>query len=250
MILSAGSAPITRLPKLGPRDVHIWRIAAQDWPPAPRRRACLSTAERCRAARLHATSERRLYLAAHDALRHLLGLYLGQSPQDIPLRRGPGGKPRLATGRLFFNLSHSGGHALIAIARAAQTGIDIERMRPFPHIEAFAQRFMAICEQDALRDCPPADRAALFFQIWALKEAFVKATGQGLGRSLNSFGVNHQSGNVWKLHSFDDSVNGMWSAQSLPAAPGMHAALVIGIADPNIDFFRISALRKVVNGNR
>ena len=242
--LWAKTTPIIRPPVLGPRDVHVWQVAAIDWPTA-RSCTCLSAVERHRAATLRLPGDRALYLAAHCALRHLLGLYLGRRGRHVHLRRDRGGKPRLATGGLSFNLSHSGGQALIAITRAAQTGVDIECRRPLPRIESLAARFLSDSEQRALRECPPVDRAALFFQIWALKEAFIKATGRGLSQPLNGFELCQQPDNLWKLREFGGKPGANWSAHALPAGPDMRAALVVSHARPNIALFRISALRGV-----
>jgi 4'-phosphopantetheinyl transferase len=113
-------------------------------------------------------------------------------PSQLQFCYSPHGKPALAdadtTGMLQFNLSHSGEIALYAVACERQIGIDIERLRPFSELEQIAKRFFSNREYEELRALSPSQQHDAFFRYWTLKEAYVKATGQGLSLALNQFG--------------------------------------------------------------
>src|SRR3990172_3328592 len=132
-------------PLLPPGEVHVWR-AALDVDPAPesRLRKTLSEAECSRADAFNFPVDRRSAIAAQGILRALLSRYLRVDPGTIRLRRGPSGKPQLDEGwdsrPLRFNISHSHGLCLYAIALDRQVGIDIEHVRALDTYLQVAER--------------------------------------------------------------------------------------------------------------
>jgi 4'-phosphopantetheinyl transferase len=124
--------------------------------------------------------------AARGTLREVLGAALGEAPAEIAIRYGAHGKPYVPG--LCFNISHSGGRAAIALAQV-EVGADIELPRP-RRTDDIARRFYAPGEIErlfALTDA--AARQAEFFRLWTCKEAFLKATGEGLSRSTRSYEI-------------------------------------------------------------
>src|SRR6266851_2349765 len=86
-----------------------------------------------RRARGFASERDRLrYAAAHGLLRRLLGAALDEPALALVFKYGPRGKPMIATPRplglptLHFNLSHSEGWAMFALAWNREVGIDLE----------------------------------------------------------------------------------------------------------------------------
>ncbi|MFC7615756.1 acyl-CoA dehydrogenase family protein [Actinokineospora soli] len=124
--------PDGRLPE--PSGVDVWhiRLDGAGWPHV------LDAAERGRAARDHR------YAVAHGVTRTVLAAYLGCAPADLRWTRGKHGKPEFtgARGRWRWNLSHSAGHALLAVSVTAPVGVDIERVRPDLGPVALAARFL------------------------------------------------------------------------------------------------------------
>jgi 4'-phosphopantetheinyl transferase len=124
--------------------------------------------------------------ASRQTLRQVLGRYLGADPDSIELRLGQHGKPALAdpgTG-LRFNLSHSGGIALIAVARAREVGIDVERIVPRRNLLGLAERALGAGAAAALRAVPADERPLAFHRAWVRHEALAKCHGVGLHRPL------------------------------------------------------------------
>jgi 4'-phosphopantetheinyl transferase len=121
---------------------------------------------------------------ARRALAEILAAYLGGPAETKPAVAGSG-KPRLAEapGRLSFNLSHSGGLALVAIAPGGvEVGVDVERLRPRRDLVRLAARWLAEDDAVAVAGATSDDeRERLFYAAWTRHEARVKCTGAGLG---------------------------------------------------------------------
>src|SRR5690606_2441755 len=131
------------------------------------------------------------------ALRTILGVELGVDPREVRLERGPHGKPRLAVdhgSNLRFNLSHSHGHALLAVAPGMEVGVDLEAIRPRPHWRAIARRFFNAEEVTRLEPLDADIGYERFVAIHAQKEAVAKALGFGLARTFRRFSVPEEVG--------------------------------------------------------
>jgi len=102
----------------------------------------------------------------------------------VELVRDEHGKPRLASEpeRLAFNLSHSGGLALVAVTRGREVGVDVEREKPGRDLAALAERALAPEDAAAVRAAGEEERAPLFYDLWTRHEARLKCLGVGLGR--------------------------------------------------------------------
>lgn len=120
--------------------------------------------------------------AARAALGELLAAYLGtEAPPE--LSAAANGKPRLEDSpeRLSFNLSHSGGLAVVAIAPGdAEVGVDVERVRPRRDLVRLARRWLPEEDAATVAAAAPEEREAAFYAAWTRHEARVKCTGAGL----------------------------------------------------------------------
>lgn len=155
----------------------------------PRWRALLDDEERARADRFRFAQDRDTFIAAHALLRSMLSEATGSPPDTWRYVLGRYGKPALANGRpesgLRFNLAHTRGLAVCGIARD-EIGIDVEASDRRVDLE-IVDRYFAPAEARAVRTAPSERRRELLFRFWTLKEAFIKATGEGLNRNLASF---------------------------------------------------------------
>ncbi len=163
-------------------DVHIWRgdLDQAEWCQA-QLAATLSTDEQARAQRFHFDVHRQRFIAGRGILRNILGRYLGKKPGELEFCYSDRGKPQLAGSNspVCFNLSHSQSLALYAIARRP-IGIDVEYIRPLDDALKLAQRFFSPREYAFIESLPPEQKQKAFFQLWTCKEAYLKATGEGL----------------------------------------------------------------------
>lgn len=135
---------------LGENEVHVLRVSL-DACALPTGEKLLSDDELARARALRFVADADEFIRARVALRRILANYLACPPPEVKFEFNARGKPAVAG--LSFNLSHSGGLALIAVTRRGVIGIDVERV---------------------------VDRPYAFYADWTYREAAVKAVGRGL----------------------------------------------------------------------
>lgn len=219
---------------LPPDAVHIW-YASLDQAASYRQHlfALLTPEEQNRAARYRFERHGQHYIVSQGQLRMLLGSYLRCPPERIRFTHSPLGKPavtkRLDGDRLMFNISHSQGQVIYAMTRNRAVGVDIEYIRPVVDAAQIAERFFSAQEQVALRTVPEDQKAIAFFNCWTRKEAYLKATGDGLSRPLHEFDVSLAPGEpALLLHdSRGKAEAARWSLAALPLVPGYAAALCV-----------------------
>lgn len=162
-------------------------------------------------------------------LKALLAAYLDTTADAVKLADDEHGRPHLAHSRaLDFNWSHSGDHAMIALARGLpELGVDIEHCRSRPRALALAERYFAPAEHAYLRSLPPAQRDDAFMRLWTAKEAVLKAHGRGIAYGLDRviFTLDHDT---TRAQRFDGELGaaGQWRLHALhpvPAFVGMLA---------------------------
>jgi 4'-phosphopantetheinyl transferase len=209
-------------------EIHLWCATLdREQSVLQRLEATLSQEEKARADRFHFVRDRNNFVVARGLLRELLGRYLHQSPADLEFSYEPHGKPFLsaanASKRLCFNLSHSSGLAVYAIARERNLGIDVELIRPDFANEEIARRYFSVRELDDLRSLPPETRDEGFFHCWTRKEAYLKARGLGLQIPLDSFAVSLSPGGPAQFLS---GVEPCWHLVACLPAAGYAAAVV------------------------
>lgn len=173
--------------------------------------ASLTCDERNRIARLRFERDQQRFIVAHGVLRAVLGRYLGTRADQIRFVYNAFGKPALSpefASRLTFNLSHSADLALIAVAAGADIGVDLEHIRTQPDFAEIARYFFSAAEVDRLNGLPSRLQAHAFLSCWTKREAYVKASGEGLANTPSAR-------------------DGRWSLYSLQPAPGYIGALVV-----------------------
>lgn len=170
-------------------EVHIWRASLErPGHVIDRMRGLLSEDECERADRFIFERDRSRYVVGRALLRELLGRYLQRPPQELTFEYGEFGKPTLRSGP-WFNLSHSGSLALYAFSSLGEIGVDIEIDEGDFARDRIAERFFSPAEVKALRALPAEAQPRAFLSCWTRKEAFIKARGDGLSLSLDSFDV-------------------------------------------------------------
>jgi len=182
-------------PQLDPGEIHLWRTVLDNPVRLAGAEAVLSRDEIFRSRRFARALDRERFIAAHGALRMVLGLYLSSDPQSLEFRTGPMGKPALVQTftDLRFNLSHSGDLALLAVTRGREVGVDVERVQRDIEFGPIVEHYFEPAEAWDLRTAPPQERVSRFFDLWTRKEACLKAEGSGLAFATRTdrFGVRN-----------------------------------------------------------
>ena len=227
-----GSAAAFATLRLPSGEVQCW-CASLDVPPeiSACLYATLTPDERRRSARFYFERDRQRFIVAHGVLRDVLAHYLGTRAGNIGYVYNAFGKPDLNPafgGRLRFSLSHSGDLAVIAVA-TSNVGVDVEYIRAESDYAAVANGFFSEAEVNYLTALPSSLHAEAFFSCWTKKEAYVKASGEGLAIPLNSFSVPLTTGPAPVLRDscIDTESARHWSLFTLQLAPGYAGALAI-----------------------
>jgi 4'-phosphopantetheinyl transferase len=178
--------------QLDDKEVHVWKVGLL----VPdrevlERAALLSVDERERSSRFRFGCHARRFIVTRATLRAILAKYVGGPAAEIRFHYGKSGKPRLHTpeGNIRFNLSHSEEYAVFAVSRGREVGVDLEWMKEDKDLERLSQRFFSPHEQGAIAQLPAARQTHAFYRCWTCKEAYIKATGDGLALPLNQFDV-------------------------------------------------------------
>ena len=215
--------------ELARSHVDLWRLQLN-----PPERYCgllrqvLNADEIARADRFHFDRDRRRFIAARAQLRMILGRYLVRDPQAITFSYGPRSKPHIAES-VGFNLSHSDDLAVVTVAHARSVGVDIEAIRTMKERDRIAGRFFSARENAALLSIPDSERTEAFFRCWTLKEAYVKATGDGLAQPTESFEVTFGRGEQTELLRVDGKPEeaSRWKLIEFSPAPNFVGALAV-----------------------
>ena len=160
------------------------------------------------------------WTVARGALRCILATYARSEPRSLALQAGPHGKPELVgPGQdIPFNLAHTEGLALLAIAGSGRVGSDAEVVRVGIEMEDMSRRFFAPTEADEILALAPEARLAAFFACWTRKEVFVKALGTGLSVPLDRFQVTVRADQPARLVSVAWDEPNRWSLVDLGEA--------------------------------
>ena len=209
--------------------ILCWRIVVTDIDreTRPRLFELMSAAEQARALRFVKEADRRSFTAAHGGLRLLLGTALAMEPRSFAFEAGRYGKPALASGAVQFNMSHSGGIVLIALADGMPIGADVEMVRPLPDRDEIVRRYFhpgEVADLAALEEGSAAPLA--FFRCWSRKEAVVKALGLGMSLDLHRYRVSCRPGDKPALLALENEENPSeaWTVVDLePTASAGHA---------------------------
>jgi 4'-phosphopantetheinyl transferase len=178
----------------------------------------LSPGEYARAARLDGAARAR-FLTARAALRHRLAAYGACAPGDLDFSYGPTGKPTLREPLdLHFSVAHSADLVLLAFARTAPVGVDLEAVRPVRRQTRIARRVLADASATALARLPAPERDDAFIWAWTQREAYVKAIGGGVLRSSDPLPF------VWPPRRYESEG---WMITPLAAALRHRACLAV-----------------------
>ena len=189
----------------------------------------LSGDDRTRAERLHNKSERRQRLAAYTALRIVIERIGGARVRQQAFMRSAGGRPHLGDAAPSFSLSHSGGMALLGVARSP-IGVDLEAHRRLKMSSRRRQELLAIGAGLAQSLAWEGTGEVPVLQAWCRLEAYAKATGDGLAHVLAELGLRQASGRQlvpWKIEAAARGLAGARgvAVRDLKLPPGLHGAV-------------------------
>jgi 4'-phosphopantetheinyl transferase len=207
-------------------EVHVWCIPLElpiNQVNSLEQTLCFD--ELSKANRYYSHIDRQRYKTSRGSLRKILSKYIGSEPSEVQFAYSSTGKPSLSseqnTGHICFNLSHSNQYALCAVTLDRLIGIDLEYIRPVHDMLSIAKRYFTPDEYETILSLSPNKRYQAFYGLWTLKEAYLKATGEGLGGlgnveiifppSESIFSIADKKNNMkedyWTIHRFTPAFN-------------------------------------------
>jgi len=184
------------------------------------------------------------YLMTRCFLRGRLAEYYGLPPESFSFTTNHKKRPELATSQLpykiHFSISHTAGLISCAFARFPEVGIDVENIqRDLKFIELGETVFSPV-EMKFLKSQNELHQRKVFYLLWTLKEAYLKALGVGLVDNLHEFEFcldsNYRPTSLKRSKQFFDQSD-PWSFQVFDPSPDHQLALVYrnnGQTLPNI----------------
>jgi 4'-phosphopantetheinyl transferase len=186
--------------QLSADEVHLW-IVEPELITEPRLlseyHALLDSSERERHKSFYFERHRHQFLISHALVRLCLSRYAPVPPEAWSFTLNGYGRPQVAeqgTPRIYFNLSHTDGMAVCAVSLEPEVGADVEDTQRTGQTVEIADSFFAPTEAAALRALPVERQRERFFELWTLKEAYIKARGMGLSLPLEQFAFELQPG--------------------------------------------------------
>jgi 4'-phosphopantetheinyl transferase len=176
-------------------QVHLWHLHVpeqdDDAISEEKSMALLAPEERERHGRFHFARDRRRYLMTRGLIRSLLSCYAPIAPKDWQFENNAYGRPRIANAlpqaqRLRFNISHSASLIVAALTVEREVGVDVEHTARNAPLE-IAENFFSAREAKTLQQLPAGLQPSRFWDLWTLKESYIKARGMGLSLPLDRF---------------------------------------------------------------
>lgn len=218
---------------LGPDEVQVWTaILCRDQVELIELSRNLSSDEHKRAERFLVEEPRRQFIFGRALLRQLLGACLNTAPSALSFYYRPRGKPVLeqsaSCGDLSFNLSHSGQLVVIALARDREVGVDLEWFHSHTDWSLLAERIFSVRELREIRSLPVSKQREAFFNGWTRKEAYLKATGEGLADDVRAIEVTLTPGQEPRLLALPAGAETarQWTLQMIPLPSDFAGAVV------------------------
>lgn len=214
-------------------EVHLWLASLDQWNESfSLLSSMLSEDEFSRAKSFYFEGDRRRFIIRRGLLRKILSLYLGTDPGKIQFSYGPDGKPylsqELGSGAIQFSISHSDGLAIYAFTRGRRIGVDLEVVQEWTDIEHIAACFFSPRENALLRQLSPKLQRQKFFHWWTCKEAYLKATGEGLTYPLNLVDISLDLAKPPQFLNPESPTKGSkWSLKVLSPTRNSVAALAV-----------------------
>ncbi len=209
------------------REIEGAELIHVDLRPDPEREAfafsLLDDEEKARLRRFVVERAKRQFVLCRGALRIQLSQRLDCSNRPLSFDYLEHGKPvARVNGRrdtIGFNVSHGGRHGLMAFSERGELGVDVEERLPRRDLDGIGSKVNGPLERQTLAAAAGAQKVHLFYRLWSLKEALIKALGTGFslnpsrfevpeamleGARSSDFRFPHSPDSRWRLHDLGE----------------------------------------------
>lgn len=165
---------------------------------AARQLALLSVEERQRMRGFTTAALQRRFRTTRALVRTVLSRHAPLPPDKWEFVVSSHGKPAVAPRHLrlpvpSFNLSHTEALVVLLTGEDRALGVDIEQVNRSPPLDVAAQ-FFSEAERRAMSGLSAAEQASRFWDLWTLKESYIKARGLGMSIPLDRFSIGLDAG--------------------------------------------------------
>lgn len=195
-----------------PNVIDFWSFSLECSDEQQRLAAALMTpAELQRAEKFRFERDRRRFVLRRAIRRIVLAAIVDSTPDELVFEDGHNGKPQLVNpkSQIEFSTSHSAECGVIVVG-GARLGVDVESLSRELEYQDFADHSFTAEESAELLRQNAGGLVKAFFCCWTGKEAYIKATGQGLSKSLKSFAVRLSPGQPPGLRWDEDDAEANW----------------------------------------
>lgn len=223
------------------RQAHIWLALADQLSDAvlAEQAQLMSPTERTRHDAFKFDKDKRLFIIARAMARRLLSHYAGGSPEAWTFRENQWGRPEIDTPviapPLRFNLSHTKGLVACIVARERDIGIDVENTTRPTNILTIADSVFSATEIRDLKRLGARAQQRRFFELWTLKESYIKARGMGLAIPLDQFSFTFADGIDLAIDPALRDTAATWQLHLWKPTPSHQAALAIRRTGEDLD---------------
>lgn len=228
---------------INPSDIHLWKqhLKVSD-SEVNRYFKILNHEEKIKAKKFLFEKHKRRFIVARGTLKIILGRYLHIPASTIEFTYSSKGKPRLKNklgeNRLQFNLSHSHELAIYGVTCNHVIGVDLEYIRPMLEAKKLAKRFFCSQEYNHISLLTSPDLEKTFFKFWTAKEAYLKATGEGIAGGLDQVEVCLKSfPQLLKLPNNQSVLN--WTTSFFIPHPNYQGAVVFHTNEWKLSYWTV-----------
>ncbi|XP_009631118.1 uncharacterized protein [Nicotiana tomentosiformis] len=192
------------------KGVQRWAVDISEWNPSPHyfsfAMSFLPQHEHSSITRFFKIEDRKRALVSRLLQYALVHQVLGIPYNEIVIRRTAEGKPYLECDKpnlelpnFNFNASHHGDFVAIASEPICLVGLDVvaqtipEKESVEDFIESFSSYFSGLEWFNIINAGSSHQILSEFYRYWSLKEAFVKAIGEGVGYKLDTVEFHHKN---------------------------------------------------------
>lgn len=241
-------------------EIHLWQLEQADFELSSLQSECLAwltETELKRFRRYQFDRHRKQLLLGRVLMRVALSSYdRSVAAASWNFTHNDYGKPAISEEQnrasLYFNLSHSAEKVVLAVSRFKDIGVDVECASKPRRIAAIARRYFSDKEAAQLLILPEDQQQSRFYDLWTLKEAYIKACGMGLAIPLQhfSYGFAGDDGLTVEFDAQRDDVEEAWQFWQLCAGSDFKLAVAAKTGEQRVtqslSGWRLIGLDKVV----
>jgi len=222
--------------KLSPATVYLWFTFVeeiQDKLLLAEYKNLLPEEELEKLRRFRFVTHKRRYLVGRALIRTILSRCTGLVPKDLVFSREEHGRPYLLhSGKSpppQFSISYTDGLVGVALTLESRVGIDVENTRREIDCLAIAESYFSPDEHKELTLLSEPQLKERFFELWTLKEAYVKAHGSGLHIPLDEvrFHLREKKKEQSKATSMVTDDERQWQFETFKPSEEQRAALCV-----------------------